>query len=248
MIKAVHEWFNDGPIINPDRQKISIASFAQMKGLPATNVKCYDNKDPNKRRKLGVPCGRKPLISNKTSDILCEVAIRHDRANMGLTPAQLEDKIQLVAPHLSLKQIQNHRSRTFRNRHKHRLKPKSVMPQNTSSKRSQCTAAQQWRWFQTFDRCLDVLREKNTGLCKKSGLSFEEVMEHFLIGLDEACLIADADGNLKILPEFGRRSHEKKVSDCRVFYVGTNRGICWYQQANVFLDWLLRCMHVQILT
>ena len=235
MIKAVQEWFNGGPIHDSARQKLSMATFAQMKGLPATTFKYYVHKDPNKRRKLGVPCGRKPLISNKTSDVLCEVAIRHDRANMGLTPAQLEDKIQLVAPHLSHKQIKNHRSRTFRRKHKHRLKPKSVMPQKTSSKRSQCTAAQQWRWFQTFDRCLDVLREKNTGLCKKSGLSFEEVMEHFLIGLDEACLIADADGNLKILGEFGRRKHEKKVSDCRAsstlvrtgVFAGTNGPTCF---------------------
>ena len=128
-IEAVQEWFNDGPILDPARQKMSMASFAQMKGLSATTFKYYVHKDPNKRRKLGVPCGRKPLISNKTSDILCEVAIRHDRANMGLTPAQLEDKIQLVAPHLSLKQIQNHRSRTFCNKHKPRMKPKSVMPQ-----------------------------------------------------------------------------------------------------------------------
>ena len=235
MIEAVQKWFSDGPILDSAQQKMSMVSFAKMKGLPATTFKYYVHKDPNKRRKLGVPCGRKPLISNKTSDVLCEVAIRHDRANMGLTPAQLEDKMQLVAPHLSHKQIQNHRSRTFRNKHKHRLNPKSVMPQKTSSRRSQCTVAQQYRWFQTFDRSLDILRAKNTGLCKKSGLPFEEVMEHFLIGLDEACLIADADGNIKILGEFGRRKHEKKVSDCRAsstlvrtgVFSGTNGPTCF---------------------
>ena len=159
---------------------------------------------------LGVPVGKKPLISDYTSNILCQVAIRADRANKGLTPAQLEDKMKIVAPHLSAKQIQNHRSRTFSRKHKTTLKKKSVMPQNTSSRRSQCTVAQQYRWFQTYDRAVSMLREKNTGVCNHSGLPFEDVTEHFLIGLDEACLQADAKGDVKILGEFGVREHKKR--------------------------------------
>ena len=89
------------------------------------------------------------------------------------------------------------------------------MPQNTSSRRSQCTVAQQYRWFQTYDRAVSMIREKNTGVCNHSGLPFKDVMEHFRIGLDEACLQADADGDVKILGEFGVRKHEKKFADCR---------------------------------
>ena len=85
-------------VLDSAGQKISMTAFAEMKSLPATTVKYYAHKDPKKRRKLGV-CGRKPLISNKTSDVICEVAIRHDRANLGLTHAQIEDKMQLVALH-----------------------------------------------------------------------------------------------------------------------------------------------------
>ena len=112
--------------------------------------KYYVHKDPAKRRKLGDKIGRKSLISDETSNVLCEVAIRHDQANQGLTTAELSDKIQLVAPKLSYKQVTNYRTRTFRKKHMGRLKPNSVMPQQTSSRHSQCTVAQQWRWFQTY--------------------------------------------------------------------------------------------------
>ena len=61
-------------------------------------------------------------------------------------------------------------------------------------------------------------------------------MEHFLIGLEEARLVADANGNVKILVEFGRRKHKKKVSDCRSFatlvrtgvFAGTNGPTCFF--------------------
>ena len=91
MIEAVNEWFNDGPVLDSAQQKISMTTFAKMKGLPATTFKYYAHKDLKKRRKLGV-CGRKPLVLNQISDVLCEVSIRYDQANLGLTPAQLEDK------------------------------------------------------------------------------------------------------------------------------------------------------------
>ena len=77
-----------------------------MNDIPATTFKYYVHKDPRKRRKLGHSVGRKLLISDETSKVLCEVAIRHDRA-----------------------QVTNYRSRTFRNKHKGRLKPNSGMSQ-----------------------------------------------------------------------------------------------------------------------
>ena len=83
------------------------------------------------------------------------------------------------------------------------------------SRRSQCTVAHNnGNGFGPLTTLLiSCASKKITGLCKKSGLPFKEVMEHFLIGLEEACLVADAGGNVKILGEFGRLKHEKKVSD-----------------------------------
>ena len=42
-----------------------------------------------------------------------------------------------------------------------------------------------------------------------------EVVDHFVVGYDEANMIANADGTVKIVGEFGRRKHEKIVSDCQ---------------------------------
>jgi hypothetical protein len=61
---------------------------------------------------------------------------------------------------------------------------------------------------------LNFLRTHNTGLCKRSGKTFGEVVDHFVVGYDEANMIANADGTVKIVDEFGRRKHEKIVSDC----------------------------------
>jgi hypothetical protein len=129
---------------------------------------------------------------------------------------------------LQFKQAKRHYYKTFLNKHKGRLKPKAVKAQETTTRRSQCTVAQHWRWFQTFDKALQFCREMNTGLCKKSGKTFGEVIEHFLIRGDKTNLIANADGQIKIVGEFGKRKHERKVSDCRssisMYRTGTAAG------------------------
>ena len=48
-----------------------------------------------------------------------------------------------------------------------------------------------------------------------TGKQFGEVMKHFIVGGDESCFMADADGNLKIFAEKGRNKHEKKAGDYR---------------------------------
>ena len=48
-----------------------------------------------------------------------------------------------------------------------------------------------------------------------TGKSFGELLPHFIIGGDETCMIADADGSFKILGEAGKRKHERKTSDYR---------------------------------
>ena len=95
--------------------------------------------------------------------------------------------------------------------------------------------ALQWRWFQTYDWSLDFLRKKNTGICKKSGLPFENVIEHFLLGLNKACLMGQVNGSIKIIGEFGRPKREKKVADSRKsstmvqtgVFSGTNGPTCF---------------------
>lgn len=59
------------------------------------------------------------------------------------------------------------------------------------------------------------------------GKSFGELIENFLIGGNKTSLIADADGDLRIVGEFGQKKH-KKVSDCwsliTIYRTGTLAG------------------------
>jgi hypothetical protein len=93
------------------------------------------------------------------------------------------------------------------------LKQKPVKAQKTTSKRSQCTVAQQFRWFKLYEKALCFLRTKNTGVCNKTGKSFGELIDHFILGSNEMNLIADADGDLRIVGEKGKKKHEKKVAN-----------------------------------
>ncbi len=57
------------------------------------------------------------------------------------------------------------------------------------------------------------MQEKNTVVCNKTGKSFREIIEYFILGGNETCLIADADRDLRIVGERGRKKHKKKVSN-----------------------------------
>ncbi len=139
--------------------------------------------------------------------------IRADRANNGLTPAQIIENMTTHQPKLSQLQSRNHYHRTFIKKHVDRLKQKPVKTQKTTSKQSQCTVAQQFRWFKLYEKAICFIRTKNTRVCNKTGMSFGELIDHFILGGNEINLIADADGELRIVGEKGKKKHEKKVSD-----------------------------------
>jgi hypothetical protein len=54
------------------------------------------------------------------------------------------------------------------------------------------------------------LRNRNTGVCRKSGKAFEELMDHFILGGDETCLLA-SDGTVRIIGDTEKRKHEKNL-------------------------------------
>ena len=56
---------------------------------------------------------------------------------------------------------------------------------------------------------------ENTGVCNKTGKSFGELIDHFILGGDETNLIADADGEVRIVGEKGKKKQEKKVANYR---------------------------------
>eukprot|EP00961_Rhodomonas_salina_P138502 1863046-Rhodomonas_salina.1 len=90
-----------------------------------------------------------------------------------------------------------------------------VRAQATTTKCSAVTVTQQWRWHSAFDNVIRQLKVLNTGLCKRSGKPFDEVIEHFIVGGDETCLLASA-GEVSVLGDKEKKKHEITTHDSRV--------------------------------
>ena len=74
------------------------------------------------------------------------------------------------------------------------LKKKTVKAQPTTAKSTAINTAHQWRWHNPVDETYNTLRYENNGVCKNIGKTFGEVVPHFIIGIYQACLMADATG------------------------------------------------------
>jgi hypothetical protein len=96
------------------------------------------------------------------------------------------------------------------------VKAKAVVAQQTTTKRSNITVPQQYRWHQTYKHSLDDLRHKNTGVCRISGKTFGELIHCFITAGDETNLMtSDDNGGVKVIGAANRQKHEKKSADCR---------------------------------
>jgi len=89
----------------------------------------YVHDDLDKRRKLGRHAGRPSLLSEGNSQFLMQHTIQADRANNGLTPAQIIENMTTLQPELSQLQSRNHYHCTFIKKHADRLKQKPVKAQ-----------------------------------------------------------------------------------------------------------------------
>lgn len=223
MSEAVEEWFS-----LPPEQRKSKAKFARDRGLGTQSFTRRVRDDPKKRLAVDAKAGRKSLLSSNAAEFLVQHTILADRANNGFAPADVVENLLEMQPQIAPEQARNYVKRTFKKMAKGRLKPRPVKAQKTTSKRSQITAAQQYRWLTNYQKALTFLREKNTGLCNETGKTFGEVIDHFIVGGDETNLQADDAGNLYIFGETGRKKHEKRAGEFRtsitMYRTGTPAG------------------------
>ena len=91
-----------------------------------------------------------------------------------------------------------------------RVTNKLVTTQGTTSKRSSTDVNAQWRWMENYRKALDFLRKHNTGVCQKTGKSFGEIIDHFVVGANEACLMTDNHGNFRIIGAADKKKHERR--------------------------------------
>jgi hypothetical protein len=215
--KAVKEWDEKGEqAFDGNGEPLQLKAFSKVVGIPYDTFKKYVTKDGGKRRSLGKSVGRAPLIAEADQQFLADVLARKDRGNDGASPAEAIDYVIEISPKLTRDQARQHLNRTLLRNHPDQVKPKPKVAQATTTKRSAITVEQQFRWHATYDSCLDELKKRNTGLCQLTGLKFDELIHHFIVGADETCMMACEDGKILVIGSAGRKKHEKKTNDSRV--------------------------------
>ena len=170
-----------------------------------------------------------------TDDVLfagCVLA-RADRENDGLSSKEAVDMIQELAPDIT--QLAAHRQIIYYvlpvNSAALVLKKSARKVQATTSDRTSINVSQQYCWHRAVDEVCDLMRTKNTGLCKLLGKSFGELMPHFIIGLDEMCLMSDCHSDLPVFAASDKKKQEKLLQDsrCSITVVRTGRRRRAYQ-------------------
>ena len=97
MTKAFKEWFR----IKDAPNAPSKATFARQKQVKPDTFYKYVQDDPDKHRKLGQHAGHPSLFSECNLQFVMEHTIQADRANNGLTPAQIIENMSTLQPKLS---------------------------------------------------------------------------------------------------------------------------------------------------
>jgi hypothetical protein len=215
--KAISDWLKkEGDTINEQGEEIlDVHEFANKLGIPPQTFYkyiCTDN-----RRILGDgSCGKKWMTTDDILFVGCVLA-RADRENDGLSSKEAVDMIQELAPDMT--RLAAHRQIVLYvlpvNSAALVLKKSAQKVQATTSDRTNINVAQQYRWHCAVDEVYDLMRTKNTGLCKLSGKSFGELMPHFIIGLDELCLMSDCHSDLRVFAASDKKKQEKLLQDSR---------------------------------
>jgi hypothetical protein len=176
--KAAREWDEKGErAFDGNGEPLQLKACSNVVGIPCDTLKKRVTKDGGKRRSLGRPVGRRPLIAQEEQQFLADVFARKDRGNDSATPAEAVDHVIELAPELARNQARLHLNRTLLKNHPDQVKPKPRVAQATTTKRSAITVEQQFRWHVTHESCSDELRKRNAGLCRLTGLTFDGTKE-----------------------------------------------------------------------
>jgi hypothetical protein len=154
-------------------------------------------------------------VTEEDHEFIVETLVRADRANVGWTSKETANNLVCLTEAtdrpLSEQQAENYVYHTLRN--DKRVKNKLVTAQKTTSKHSMTSVAHQWCWMLNIKQALDFLHRMNTGVCRVTGKTFGELIDYFAAGADEACLMADQHGNVKIIGAADKKKHKRKVGE-----------------------------------
>ena len=211
---AVNEWDEKcDRYFDSNGEALSMRQFSNVVGIPLNTLKKYLATDLNSRRTVGNAVGRPALLTPSDQHFLANCLARKDQGNAGAKPTEAIDFVMDLNPQLSRDQARFHLHRTLLKNHPNQVKAKPKSAQPTTTKRSAITMSQQFRWHTTYGSALDVLRTRNTGVCRLSGKSFGELIQYFVVGGDETYLMACEEGTILVISSAGRKKHEKKSHD-----------------------------------
>ena len=93
------------------------------------------------------------------------------------------------------------------------IKSTTQKAQATTADRTIINLPQQYCWHTLANALFSQLRETNTGLFRKTWKLFGELISHFIVGLDDMCLVSDAFGDLHVIGATNKKKHEAMIAD-----------------------------------
>ena len=128
---------------------MSLHMYARCVGISKTVLHKYTHPDPERRQQLGSHAGNPTLVNAEVQQFAVQVLCRRDRGNEALSNRDAAELLHDLVPTLKLEQVQNCLRQTVRPRFASVL-TNIVKAQASTSKRSQVTVAQQYRWHQVI--------------------------------------------------------------------------------------------------
>ena len=94
-----------------------------------------------------------------------------------------------------------------------KIKKKTLKVRATTTEQTSITHRLQWRWYDFVTSMFNEPRRKNEGLCKNTGNMFGELMQNFLFGLGEACIMSYAGGDIIIVGASDRENNKNILAE-----------------------------------
>ena len=176
----------------------------------------YSHPNPKKRCRLyNGDRGKKRLLKSSEVEFLVDLYARVDQVNTEMDRSEVVDVIMEMNQNISQKAVTLHLKRILLpvNAEPGIVRENLVKIQATTSNQSEINLSKQYRWHVLVGGVYNIMRIESTGLGKKSGKSFGEVMQHFIVGIDEMCIMTDAHGDLRVIGAASKIKHEAIIAD-----------------------------------
>ena len=166
--------------------------------------------------------GGNGLLNDNDVELLASTIIYRDEANNGMSRNEAIQLVMELSQTTDRKAAECHYDYLVRQKRLVGVKNfgRSVKAQATTSKRGQITVEQQLRWHTTVQEALDFQRRVN-----KPTEEYLSKEDFFFGNLDETCLMANADGTVRVIASASKKKTEKNTDDSRASITSLRIGL-----------------------